>query len=79
MVKSAGDHRDQVVLSSDISQSHANIGQFTDPGFDNPLNVGGELTEEFTFTINWGYGTPNKPRLTIPADLSLKPSIKLGR
>ena len=34
-----------------------NIGKFTDPGFDNPLNVGGETTERFTFTINWGDGT----------------------
>ena len=25
-----------------------NIGQFTDPGFDNPLNVGGEVSEKFT-------------------------------
>ena len=25
-----------------------NVGQFTDPGFDNPLNVGGETTERFT-------------------------------
>jgi methionine-rich copper-binding protein CopC len=42
--------------------SLANIGQFTDPGFDNPLNVldpsnGGETTETFTYTINWGDGT----------------------
>jgi PKD repeat protein len=36
-----------------------NIGQFNDPGFDNPLNVGGETTERFSFTINWGDGTPN--------------------
>src|SRR6185436_7406849 len=34
------------------------IGQFSDPGFDNPLNVGGETTEKFTFAINWGDGTP---------------------
>ena len=38
--------------------SLTNIGQFTDPGFDNPLNVGGETTEEFTYAINWGDGTP---------------------
>jgi PKD repeat protein len=36
----------------------ADIGQFTDPGFDNLLNVGGETTERFTFNINWGDGTP---------------------
>ena len=39
-----------------------NIGQFTDPGFDNPLNVndplnGAETVEMFTFSINWGDGT----------------------
>ncbi len=34
------------------------IGQFTDPGFDNPLNVGGETTERFTYAIDWGDGTP---------------------
>ncbi len=39
-----------------------NIGSFTDPGFDNPLNAGnaangGETVETFTFTVNWGDGT----------------------
>ncbi len=38
--------------------SIADIGKFTDPGFDNPLNVGGETTETFTFAINWGDGRP---------------------
>ncbi len=33
------------------------IGQFTDPGFDNLLNVGGETRETFTFAINWGDGS----------------------
>ena len=33
------------------------IGMFTDPGFDNPLNVGGELTESFFFNIDWGDAT----------------------
>ena len=28
--------------------SITDIGQFTDPGFDNPLNLFGETTEEFT-------------------------------
>ncbi|MBL9161973.1 MAG: PKD domain-containing protein [Planctomycetaceae bacterium] len=42
--------------------SLTNIGQFTDPGFDNPLNAGnilngGETTEEFTYEINWGDGS----------------------
>src|SRR5262249_39552897 len=35
-----------------------NIGQFTDPGFDNPLNIGGETTETFSFVIDWGDGSP---------------------
>jgi hypothetical protein len=30
---------------------------FSDPGFDNPLNVGGEIAETFTGTINWGDGS----------------------
>src|SRR5262249_22146313 len=34
-----------------------NIGQFSDPGFDNPLNVGGETSEQFTFAIDWGDGS----------------------
>ena len=38
--------------------SITNIGQFTDPGFNNPLNVGGETTEQFTYSIDWGDGTP---------------------
>ncbi len=38
--------------------SITNIGQFTDPGFDNPLNVGGPTTETFTYAINWGDGSP---------------------
>jgi PKD repeat protein len=37
--------------------SVANIGQFTDPGFDNLNNVGGETTERFTFSIDWGDGS----------------------
>ena len=42
--------------------SLTNIGQFTDPGFNNPLNAGnilngGESTEEFTYEINWGDGS----------------------
>ncbi|MEX2112050.1 MAG: hypothetical protein WD845_02635, partial [Pirellulales bacterium] len=34
------------------------IGTFTDPGFDNPLNIGGETSEKFTYVIDWGDGTP---------------------
>jgi len=40
----------------------SDLGQFTDPGFNNPLNTGdlsngGELAETFSYTINWGDGT----------------------
>ena len=31
--------------------------KFTDPGFDNPLNVGGETEETFTYRVDWGDGT----------------------
>ena len=34
--------------------SLTNIGQFTDPGFDNALNIGGETSETFAFSIDWG-------------------------
>ncbi len=34
--------------------SLTNIATFADPGFDNPLNVGGELVETFSFAIDWG-------------------------
>ena len=37
--------------------SITDIGTFTDPGFDNPLNEGGETTERFTFAVDWGDGT----------------------
>jgi PKD repeat protein len=42
--------------------SLTNIGQFTDPGFNNPLNAGnvlngGQTTEEFAYEIDWGDGT----------------------
>ncbi len=40
-----------------VAFSITNIGQFTDPGFDNPLNVGGETVERFTYAINWGDGS----------------------
>ncbi|MGD9723903.1 MAG: PKD domain-containing protein [Pirellulales bacterium] len=48
---------DQVVDEGD-TLAIPNIGQFTDPGFDNLLNVGGETTEKFTFAVDWGDGTP---------------------
>ncbi len=36
-----------------------NIGTFTDPGFDNPLNLFADKTERFTYTVNWGDGSIN--------------------
>lgn len=33
------------------------IGQFTDPGFANPLRPGTEREETFTYSIDWGDGT----------------------
>src|SRR5207244_3150419 len=39
--------------------SLTDIGTFTDPGFDNPLNPPpGETTETFTYEINCGDGRP---------------------
>ncbi len=37
--------------------SLTNIGQFTDPGFDNPQNIPNPTVETFTYAINWGDGT----------------------
>ena len=38
--------------------SLTNIGQFTDPGFNNPLNIpAARPAETFTYSINWGDGT----------------------
>ena len=37
--------------------SLTDIGVFTDPGFANALNPGGEVAETFTYTINWGDST----------------------
>ena len=50
---------DQVV-SLATGLSIQNLGQFSDPGFDNPLNPlpGGELQETFAIrSIDWGDGT----------------------
>ena len=38
--------------------SLTDVGTFTDPGFDNPDNPTGEVEETFTYTIDWGDGTP---------------------
>jgi len=42
--------------------SIADVGTFTDPGYNNPLNPipGGETTETFTYTINWGDGSADE-------------------
>ncbi|HBO43183.1 MAG TPA: hypothetical protein DD670_04460, partial [Planctomycetaceae bacterium] len=37
-----------------------NVAVFSDPGFNNPLNIGGEVEETFTYMINWGDGTPEQ-------------------
>jgi PKD repeat protein len=39
-----------------INLSIGDLGQFTDPGFDNPANPQGEVAETFTFAIQWGDG-----------------------
>ena len=35
------------------------IGTFTDPGFNNPSNPAADKFETFTYTVDWGDGTPN--------------------
>ncbi len=35
----------------------ANLGTFTDPGYDNALALSGQTQETFTYTIDWGDGT----------------------
>ena len=34
------------------------LGNFTDPGYDNPLRLGGASTETFTYEITWDDGMP---------------------
>jgi large repetitive protein len=36
------------------------LGAFTDPGFNNPLNPGQPTVETFTYTVNWGDGSPTE-------------------
>jgi len=44
------------------------IGFFSDPGFDNPLNPAGETKEAFAFSIDWGDGSaPDKGAATVDA------------
>jgi len=47
-----------------------NLGTFSDPGFDNPLNSpefenGGETRETFTYNVDWGDGTFRELRLPV--------------
>ncbi len=46
------------ILLTDAPLPVSFTGQFTDPGFNNPLNVGGEVQEIFTYSIDWGDGSP---------------------
>ena len=46
---------DRVLFQNELLDI-TDIGVFTDPGFDNPLNIGGELIESFVFNIDWGDG-----------------------
>ncbi|MCX7427748.1 MAG: right-handed parallel beta-helix repeat-containing protein [Planctomycetia bacterium] len=52
------DEVDDQTIDEGAELSIEDIGVFTDPGFDNPLNTGGETEETFTYTINWDDGTP---------------------
>jgi PKD repeat protein len=40
-----------------VAANLVDLGTFTDPGFANPLNTGGERDETFEYTIDWGDGT----------------------
>ncbi|MHB0960242.1 MAG: PKD domain-containing protein [Pirellulaceae bacterium] len=44
-------------VTAGIPLNITDIGVFTDPGFGNALNIGGEVAETFTYSINWGDGT----------------------
>ena len=38
----------------------ADLGVFTDPGFNNPANPNGASVESFSYEIDWGDGTPTE-------------------
>jgi PKD repeat protein len=40
-----------------VAANLIDLGSFTDPGFANPLNTGGERDETFDYTIDWGDGS----------------------
>ena len=45
-------------VNTGVALNLVDLGVFTDPGFANPLNTGGQREETFTYSINWGDGTP---------------------
>ena len=52
----------ELVISESEFLDLFDLGTFSDPGFNNPLNLldpsnGGEVTETFSYTIDWGDGT----------------------
>ena len=52
----------ELVLRESETLDLFDLGTFSDPGFNNPLNIldpsnGGEVEETFTYTIDWGDGT----------------------
>ena len=51
---------------------------FTDPGFDNPLNPGGEKAETFTYDIDWGDGRDAITGMTV-ADTNGSPGTPSTR
>jgi PKD domain len=62
--------RPTLVLTSELFERNegqtlvvVDLGSFSDPGFNNPLNAGnltngGEFEETFSYTIDWGDGSP---------------------
>lgn len=44
------------------------LAEFMDTGFDNPLNIGGEKEESFTYSIDWGDET--SPDTGVPAEVN---------
>jgi PKD repeat protein len=55
---------DQEVI---VGQPVSFLGEFSDPGFNNPLNPEGEVEESFSFVIDWGDGTVE---VGIPPDVT---------
>jgi hypothetical protein len=53
------------------------LGAFSDPGFDNPLNPlpGGEVAETFVYSIDWGDGTPVETGLLPATRVSGGPGV----